>query len=163
MKKTSVKMIILTLVIGIPAFFLGPVIWPPSPDIHPTQSQLPYLIVLSLIEALTFGFGIAFIVYGWQRVKAATRDNMRTARTMYVSLAWLAVSWWPHDNLHIHNALDVDGLIGIDYAFHLTVILAGLMLAYSFFALFKAAEARTDVREECTAGDPGCEPSMVHP
>lgn len=163
MKKTSVKMIVVTLVIGIPAFFLGPMIWPPSPDIHPTQSQLPYLIVLSLIEALTFGFGIAFIIYGWPRVKAATGDATRTARVMYVSLAWLAVSWWPHDNLHVYNALDINGLIAIDYAFHLTVIIAGLVLAYSFFALFKAAEERAGARKDCTAGEPGCEPLAVHP
>ncbi len=45
--------------------FLGPIIWPPAPEVQPTQAQLPYLIVLSVIEALTTGFGIAFIAYGW--------------------------------------------------------------------------------------------------
>jgi hypothetical protein len=163
MKKTGIKMMLVTLIVGIPAFFLGPVIWPPSPDIHPTQTQLPYLIVLSLIEALIFGFGVAFIIYGWPRVKAATGDATRAARAMYVSLAWLAVSWWPHDNLHIHNALNMNGLIAIEYAFHFTLIVAGLVLVYSFFELFKGAEVRAGAREKCRVGEPGCEPSAVHP
>ncbi len=163
MKKTWIKMVLITIVIGMPAFFLGPVIWPPSPDVQPTQAQMPYLITLSLIEALLFGFGIAFIIYGWPRMKAVAGEAMVAARCMYFSLAWLAVSWWPHDNLHIHNALEVDGLIAIEYAFHLTVILAGLVLTYSFFALFKAAEVRAGVRTNCAADEPGCEPSAVHP
>lgn len=163
MKNTWVKMVLVTIVIGIPAFFLGPVIWPPSPDIQPTQSQIPYLIALSLVEAFVFGFGIAFIIYGWPRMKKVAGKSALAARGMYFSLAWLAVSWWPHDNLHIHNALDIDGLIAIEYAFHLTVILAGLVLAYSFFALFRAAEVQAGAREDCAAEEPGCEPSTVHP
>ncbi len=163
MKKTWVRMILITMVIGIPAFFVGPVIWPPSPDIQPTQAQMPYLIALSLIEALFFGFGIAFIFYGWPRIKAASGEAMMAARSMYFSVAWLTVSWWPHDNLHIHNALNVDGLIVIDYAFHLTLILAGLVLVYSFFALFRAGEVRAGIRTDCAADEPGCEPSTVHP
>jgi len=163
MRKISTKMIVITLVIGIPAFFLGPMIWPPSSDIHPTQAQLPYLIVLSLIEALAFGFGVAFLIYGWPRVRAASGDSTRIARFMYISLAWLALSWWPHDNLHIFNALDINGLIVIDYAFHLTLIIAGFVLTYSFFALFKGAEERVGARKDCTAGEPGCVLSAIHP
>lgn len=157
--KTRWKMLLITILVGIPAFLLGPVIWPPSPDIHPTQAQMPYLMVLSAIEALVFGFGIAFILFGRRLVRRVARGRGRAAGAMYGSLAWLLISWWPHDNLHIHNALYLNGLIAIEYAFHFTVILAGLVLTYSFFALFKPASDRVELREECPADQPDCHPS----
>ena len=153
------KMLLITLIIGVPAFLLGPVIWPPSPDVQPTRAQLPYLIVLSAIEALVFGFGIAFIFYGRRLVKRLAGETGTAAGAMYGSLAWLLVSWWPHDNLHIHNALNINGLIIIDYAFHLTLIGAGLVLAYSFFALFKPAGEEIEERRACPADQPDCHPS----
>ncbi len=159
------KMLLITLIVGVPVFLLGPVIWPPSPEIHPTQAQLPFLITLSAIEALTFGFGVAFIVYGFPLIRRITQLDKKAAVAMYVSLAWILVSWWPHDNLHIHNALNIDGLIVIEYAFHFTLIAAGLVLTYSYFALFKPAkeQERVKAQEECPAGQPDCHPSPVNP
>jgi len=99
--RTSLKMLVITLLFGVAAFVLGPVLWPPSPDIHPSAAQLPYLIVLSVIEALAFGFGVAFIVYGRSLIKGLTGGVGKAASAMHGSLAWLLVSWWPHDNLHM--------------------------------------------------------------
>ncbi len=161
--KTWLKMLLITFIIGVPAFLLGPVIWPPSPDIQPTHAQLPYLIALSAVEALFFGFGIAFIIYGRPLVKRLTGGAGKAAAAMYGSLAWILVSWWPHDNLHIHNALNINGLIAIDYSFHFTLIIAGAILVYSFFALFKPVTGRVEAREECPAGQPDCHPSPVNP
>ncbi len=160
--KTSWKMLLITLVVGVPAFLLGPLIWTPSPDIHPTQAQLPYLIVLSAIEALAFGFGLAFVVYGLPLVKRAGEAGKNAAGAMYASLSWILVSWWPHDNLHIHNALNVNGLIVIDYSFHFTVIAAGIVLAYSFFALFSPSYEPVKLPDECPVGQPDCHPSALH-
>lgn len=150
--KTKTKMILITLFVGAAAFVLGPVIWPPSPEIQPTRAQLPYLILLSALEALTFGFGVAFILYGRRLVNGAGK----TAGAMYVSLSWLLISWWPHDSLHIHNALDIDGLIVIDYLFHFTLIFAGLILAYAFFALFGQAPRKVESGAACPADQPDC-------
>ena len=161
--KTQWKILLITLIAGIPAFLLGPAIWPPSPEVQPTQAQLPFLIVLSAIEALVFGFGIAFIVFGWNLVKQIDPGKGKAAGAMYVSLAWLLVSWWPHDNLHIHNALNVSGLIAIDYLFHVTLMLAGLALAYSFFALFKTVHERVESRKECAAEDSVCHLTPARP
>ncbi len=157
--KTKTKMILITLFFGAVAFALGPVIWPPSPDIHPTQAQLPYLILLSVIEALAFGFGVAFVLYGRRLVNGAGK----TARVMYVSLSWLLISWWPHDNMHIHNALDVKGLIVIDYVFHFSVILASLVLTYAFFALFRPEARKVEARAACPADQPDCDLSPARP
>jgi hypothetical protein len=160
--KTSIKMPAITLVVGAVAFVLGPVIWPPSPDIHPTPAQLPYLIVLSIIEALAFGFGIAFIVYGRRLIKGLTEGVGKAAAAMHGSLSWLLVSWWPHDNMHIHNALNINGLIVIDYVFHLTVIAAGVVLVYSFYTFFRPAVEKR-MERECPVDQPDCHAFTARP
>jgi ABC-type Fe3+ transport system permease subunit len=48
------------------------------------------------------------------------------------------VSWWPHLGLHASNGLDLQGLLYIDYLFHLPLEVAGVVLAYSFFSLFRS-------------------------
>ncbi len=159
---TKWKILIITLVVGALAFFLGPLIWPPSPDIQPTPAQIPYLMMLSAVEALVFGFGVAFIFYGKRLVKQLVGVRRTVAWTMYVSMAWLLISWWPHDNLHIHNALNMNGLIAIEYSFHFTLIIAGLMLAYSFFALSKPATEGIEAHKECAADQPDCHTTPVH-
>ena len=53
---------------------------------------------------------------------------------MYLSIAWLMISWWPHIGMHVHNAPDnLQGLIYIDYLFHVPLMIAGAVLAYCFF------------------------------
>ena len=45
------------------------------------------------------------------------------------------VSWWPHNNLHIHNGMDLQGLLYIECGFHFTLMIAGIVLGYSFLSL----------------------------
>ena len=59
---------------------------------------------------------------------------------MYLCIGWLLVSWWPHDNLHIHTG-SLQGLLYIEYGFHMTLILSGLVLAYSFLSLMRGGSA----------------------
>lgn len=141
--KTWTKVLIIALVFGLPAFLLGPVIWTPHPDVHPTNVQKPFFILLSLIEALVFGLGIAFIYYGWSLVQKANPKMKGKAMAFYMSVSWLLVSWWPHDNSHIHNGLNPMGLLVIDYVFHLTLIITSLIIAYNFFHIFKEYSQRT--------------------
>ena len=135
--KTWLKFLLITLIIGIPAFALGPIIWTPSPDIKPTASQIPFFIFLSAIEALLFGFGIAVIIYGWKLVKKVPLPSKNRTLAAFVSLEWLLVSWWPHDNLHIHNGMNAQGLLYIDYIFHVTIIITSLILVHYFFYAIK--------------------------
>ena len=129
--KTWIKVLLITIIIGIPAFILGPKLWTPSPDIKPTSAQLPFFIFLSAIEAALFGLGISFIFFGWPLVKKISKSkNLSVAA--FVSLSWLLVSWWPHDNSHIHNGMNAQGLLYIDYVFHVTIIIASLILTYYF-------------------------------
>lgn len=135
---------LITLGVGIPAFLLGPVIWPPSTGDLPTPSgaQLPLFILLFVIEALLFGLGVAFLAFGLPLVrKAAARVDMNPW-PVYLAIAWQLVSWWPHDNLHLSTPLDdLNGLILIEYGFHVTLILSALVVARFFLATLRAAIA----------------------
>jgi hypothetical protein len=56
---------------------------------------------------------------------------------MYLSIGWLLVSWWPHDNLHMHVGEDPQGLLFLTYGFHMTLLLGGLVLALSFLSTIR--------------------------
>lgn len=92
---------------------------------------------LSALEALTFGLGVAFLVYGWPLVGKVESSARRNGRALYLATAWLLVSWWPHDNMHIHNGLDLQGLLYIEYEFHFTLLTASFAIAYHFFHFIK--------------------------
>ena len=141
--KTWLKFLIISLIIGIPAFLLGPKIWPPHPDVKPTPQQLPFFIFLSAIESLFFGFGIAFIIYGLPLLKKVSPKAKNLAVAAFIAISWLLVSWWPHDNAHINNGLEPAGLLVIDYVFHLTLIISALVLSYYFFFVAKELQSKT--------------------
>jgi hypothetical protein len=132
------KIIFISLLVGIPAYFLGKVIWPPdllTPV--PNQAHLPYFIFLSIMESLAFGGGIGFIIFGWPSVKKFAGGLNLRAAPIFIALSWMLISWWPHDNLHAHNGLDPQGLLYIEYGFHFTTMLAGFILIHGFLTANK--------------------------
>lgn len=136
--KTWMKVAALTFVLAVPAMLLGRVIWPPAPDGPvPSDGQLPFFIFLAAAEALTFGLGVAFLVFGLPFIRRASAGNPLRAWAIYLSIGWLLVSWWPHDNLHIHNGENLQGLLYIEYGFHITLMTAGLVMALCFISLLK--------------------------
>jgi len=135
MKKIWIALII--LVFAIITFLTGPVIWPPISDPMPTPSQIPFFIFLSAIESLLFGFGIAFIFIAWPHLKRVRSEAKTRTILAFISLVWLLISWWPHGNLHMHVGLDFSGLLAIDYGFHLTIMLATLLLVNYFIKEIK--------------------------
>ncbi len=61
---------LLTIVIGVAAFFIGPYLWPAGHDVPmPPPNLLPVYMVISAIEALAFGFAVAFAVFGWSAIR----------------------------------------------------------------------------------------------
>ena len=135
------KVLFVTVLFGVSAFLLGPVIWPPEAGgPEPSAGQLPFFVVLFAIEALAFGLGISFLAFGLPLVRKASGGWRLRAWAMYLSIVWLLVSWWPHDNLHIHTE-SLQGLLYIEYGFHMTLILSGLVLAYSFLSLIRGGSA----------------------
>ena len=138
--KTWLKVLLITLGTGAPAFVLGPIIWPP--DLHgaaPAGLQLLLFMALAALESLTLGLGVAFISYGLPLVQRVASESRARTWITFIATAWLLVSWWPHDNMHKHNGMNLDGLLTIDYLFHGSMIVAGIVLAYSLVQALQRA------------------------
>lgn len=139
--KPWVKVFLVTALVAVPAMALGQVIWPPAADSpEPTAGQLPFFIFLAAVEAITFGLGVSFLLFGFGPLRRAVGSSGR-AWAMYLSIGWLLVSWWPHDNLHLHHGLDLQALLYIEFGFHVTLMAAGLVLAYSLLTMLKPGDA----------------------
>jgi hypothetical protein len=138
--KTPVKASIVTLFVAIIAFLTEPNspfggFWAPHPMVpQATGAQLPLFMLLGAIEALAFGVGVSFLVFGYSTLKANVPVSTPMARAAHLSIAWLLMNWWPHDSLHLHNGLNLNGLLAIEYGFHVTLIIAGVILVRFFIA-----------------------------
>lgn len=135
--KPKIKFFIITIVLAVPAFLLGPTLWPPAVGGPvPTAGQVPFLILISAIEVLGFGAGVAFFLLG---LKYALKSRVFDSLTLpvFLSITWELVSWWPHSNLHIHIGDDFQKRIYIEYGFHLTLVIAALIIGYAVFKLMR--------------------------
>ncbi|CAN5675613.1 MAG: hypothetical protein M3494_01895 [Actinomycetota bacterium] len=145
--KMWMKVALVTLACAVPAVALGNVIWPPAvggPE--PTSGQLPFFIVLEIITSITFGLGVAFLLFGFPMTNRAASGSRLFAWAMYLSVGWMLVSWWPHQHLHISNGENLQGLIYIEYAFHVTLMFAGIALAVCFVALVREMGRQPAIR-----------------
>ena len=137
--KTRTKAAIITTLIAVPALFVGPVIFPPADvGVEPTSAQIPFFMFLGLTDALLLGLGVSFLIFGLPVLRRVSPDSKVRAWAMYLSIGYLTVSWWQHLNMHAHNDTDLRGLLVIDYLFHLPLEIAGAVLAYCFFSLFRS-------------------------
>jgi hypothetical protein len=87
---------------------------------------------------LLLGLGVAFLIFGLPVLRRVSPDSKARAWAMYLSIGYLMVSWWPHLGMHTSNGLDLQKLLVIDYVFHLPLEFAGVVLAWSFFSLFRS-------------------------
>jgi hypothetical protein len=114
------------------------VIWPLSADIPaPAPEMIPYFILLSVFDSLFFGLGIAFMFLGWPIIRKMANGSRPLGWILYICIAFLLVSWWPHLNMHNANGFDLQGLLYIDYGFHLPLMVSGAIVAYGFMNLFR--------------------------
>ena len=136
----KLKVGLVTLLVAIPAFLLAPTaplghtIWPAPVALAspPTSTQVSFFMLLGACEALALGLGAAFLIFGWPLVRQVAAAGRGRALASYLSIGWLLANWWLHDGFHMVNGLHPGGLLGIEYAFHVTLIVAGAALAYSF-------------------------------
>lgn len=133
--KTSVKVVIITLVIAVLAFMsnaVGPLgtFWRPAADSPtPVGIQRALFAVLLLVEAIALGLGVSFLLYGFPLVKSVSTASPGLTRAVHLGTSWLLLNWWAHDSLHLHVGMgSVSALLGIEYGFHFTIIIAGLIL-----------------------------------
>jgi hypothetical protein len=136
--KTWLKVLLVTLLFGVPAFFLAPRIWPMSSDWPtPTSQQFPFFVLIAVFDSLTFGLGIAFLLFGWPIVQRIANESGILAWVLYIIIAFMLLSWWPHDNLHSMVGTNMQGLLYIEYGFHVSQMFGGAIVAYSFLRLFR--------------------------
>ncbi len=137
--QTRIKFAAITIAVAVPAFLLGPVLFPPAEGgPTPTAGQVPFFLFLGVGDAVLLGLGVAFLIFGLPVLRKVSPDSKVRAWAMYLAIGYLMVSWWPHLGLHASNGLDLQGLLYIDYLFHLPLEVAGVVLAYSFFSLFRS-------------------------
>ena len=137
-----IKVALITALFAVPAMALGRVIWPPAPGgPEPSALQFPFFLLLAIFEALTFGLGVSFLLFGFPAIRRAMGGSSARAWAAFLAIGWFLVSWWPHDNLHIHNGEDLQGLLYIEYGFHVTLMASGLILAYSLLTLLRPSDA----------------------
>ena len=137
-----VKYVVLALVfLGTAASIpIGFAIWPPAAGTPPGQ-LLPFFMIVSLFEGAAFALGVAFLVFGGRVLGAAGRWTWLTSAS-YVGIAWLLMSWWPHDGLHRSGfGRTFAGLATIDMAFHTTVILATAAVTVFFIRAIRSSAA----------------------
>ncbi len=145
-RSTWIKVVIVTLVAAVLAMVVGPILWPTSdPPLfpEPTATQLPFFIILQVVTTLTFGLGVSFLLFAMPALRKVSPDSKARVWAMYLSIGWLLVSWWPHGHLHLHNGDDVQGLLYIEFGFHVAPMLAGLVVAYCFLSLMRERSGKT--------------------
>jgi hypothetical protein len=133
----------LTVVIGSVAFVTGPKIWPMAHEVPmPPANLLPAYIVFAAVEALAFGFAIAFALLGWPAIRDLRLGAGWLNRLLFVTLIWFMGNWWFHDNLHMHIGVDMRRLVYVEYGFHGSMLACAVILVLSLARRANHAEVR---------------------
>lgn len=132
--------IVIILIVTVVSLPLGQMLFHPSTEMPaPIGIQIPFFIILSIVESISLGVAVAFLILGKKLIDRSVEGSKKLAWAVYLSIAWLTGSWWIHDKLHSSNGMNIDGLLRIEYGFHITLIIAGFVLAFAFFHPLKSA------------------------
>lgn len=117
---------------------IGAMIWEPSSDFPaPVGAQLPLLMLYGILAAVGFGVAVAFLIWGRPLVaRLGLSKGLTTAA--HLAIVWVLGNWVIHDSLHIANGHNIWGLIAIEYAFHGTLIAAGVVLAWAMVSVARS-------------------------
>lgn len=120
---------------------LGSALWPAPPTgPEPTGGALGALIAMGVLEALAFGAGVAFLVFGWGLMQRAPGVSRGLATGAWLAIGWLLVNWVPHTAMHMTNAHDDFARLAlIEYVFHFTLMVGGAVLALFFVRVVRAS------------------------
>ncbi len=137
--KTWMKVLLITLPVAIASLPIGQMLWPPATadgmgmEMEMSGLMLLGFIGVSVFEGLALGIGVSFLVLGLPVVRRlATNGYGALAWASFAAIIWFLVSWWPHDGLHRSMGDDMTALLAVEYGFHVTLIIAGAILAYAF-------------------------------
>jgi hypothetical protein len=139
MKNPVLKTLAILLLIAIPIFTTVSLNTFSSLEVtNINEIQGLFFVILSLIEALVFEAGVLSLFLVRPIISKLPNQSIRKyAKMVYYALLWLLMSWWPHDWAHAHNLIGTWGLIRIEYAFHLTSMIAAMFAIYGFVSLLQ--------------------------
>ncbi len=105
--------------------------------------MLPFFIGLGIVESLSFGLGVAFLILGFRLVRQTGVGALATWGG-YLGIAWMLVNWWAHDGFHRVTGLNYEGVVRIEYGFHVTLIAGAVLTAHFFLAVARTASRAGD-------------------
>ncbi|MBI4394082.1 MAG: hypothetical protein HY556_09860 [Euryarchaeota archaeon] len=141
--KQETRFAVVTLVFAIVGLAVGPntpigeAIWGSAAEeagAGPTGNELAFLIGVSIVQAIAFGFGVAFLAFGAGVVRQLG-GSPGLATAAHLAISWSLISWVPHSAMHMTTGPDMSKLILTEYVFHVTLILGGAVLAWYFWSL----------------------------
>jgi len=128
----------MTVIFSVVAFVIYHSLLLPSADFpSPTHVQTFFLLVLACIQAISFGCGITFAVYGKEIVNRMTKDNKKQAYLLYGSIVWLLAAWLPYSLLLMEVGVsNMTSYLIVSYVFQILFVSSGLIVAYCFIHPF---------------------------
>ena len=103
MRSLAIGLAVVAAVCTVLAFFLQGIMFPPVGSSPPT-SLLPLFILLSVLDYVGFGVGVAFAIYlalNYSKLPASVRGPLLT---LFALALWLSISAWVHDGMHQNGA-----------------------------------------------------------
>jgi hypothetical protein len=123
------KTVLIMLAVAVPAFLAAPLLFPVSADVpEPSSGQMPLFLLLSVVESLALGLAVAIAVRAPRVIRLLPAPEQRPATVATVAAVWFLGNWWVHDGLHMMAGLHIGRLLAIEYAFHVTLMVAGAAL-----------------------------------
>lgn len=121
----------LALTVSLAAFIVAS-LFSPLPPVLPRDLALFFRLV-AVVESLLFGVGVSFTVSVLTRFRTAVRKWTALDWATFVSIAWILISGYPHDCMHIRShAATLRGLVPIEILFHGTLAIAALVVMWFF-------------------------------
>lgn len=122
MKRT----LIITVAVAVPVFLATRAIFPlPEHGPQPEGVQLPLFMIIGAFEALALGLAVAILLSAPRLIARLSPADRGPAWILALAATWFLGNWWVHDNLHMTVGENLNGLLALEYGFHVTLILAG--------------------------------------
>ena len=128
--------IIITTLFALPAFLLARIIWP-FPQ-TPTSGLITFFTLTTAIESIFTGIGISFVFLVLTKYITVLNKHGILGWLSFVSIAWILISGYPHDNSHIAQGTELHGLVPIEIFFHGTLAIAALIVMKYFLKSLKS-------------------------
>ena len=81
------------------------------------------------------------LIFGYSLVQATGAASRGLTLATHLSLTWILVQWWAHSSLHQSIGEDMGALLGIEYGFHVTIMLASLIIINFFVTVLRERRA----------------------